>query len=114
MSEREPLERRDDVVPEEPPTPSARETWSPALASAHRGLLFLAWIIALVIGWQAALATDLLEGTVRGALVWLGTWLIGNLGLSLVEKIITPNEPEEWDLEPALRKKAPKDTAATP
>lgn len=77
---------------------SARDAWSPTLASARRSLLLLAWLVALVVGWQSAPVADLLEGTVRGALAWLGTWLIGNLGISLAERILTPSEQSDAPL----------------
>ena len=72
-----------------------QEAWKPALLSARRGIIFLAWLVALMVGWQSAPITDLLEGTVRGALAWLGTWLIGNLGIQLVERVLTPSEPTD-------------------
>ena len=93
----EPLQESEEIV-EEKPAPSPKEVWSPALASARRGLLFLAWIIALVVGWNAVSTplADLLEATVRGAIAWLGTWLLGNLGIGLIERIIAP--PEQTDI----------------
>lgn len=90
----------DEPGQEDPPKPplkpivltSPQEAWRPALIIARRGLIFLAWLVALTVGWQSVPITDLLEGTVRGALAWLGTWLIGNLGIQLVERILTPSE----------------------
>ncbi|WP_309723492.1 hypothetical protein [Armatimonas sp.] len=77
---------------------SPQDIWSPALVGARRGLLFLAWLIALLVGWQAIPIADLLEATVRGALAWLGTWIIGNLGIGLMERILVPTESNDTTL----------------
>lgn len=95
----EALKETEETI-EEKPAPSPKEIWSPALASARRGLLFIAWLIALVVGWNAASTTfaDLLESTIRGAIAWLGTWLLGNFGIGLMERIIVP--PDQGDVHP--------------
>jgi hypothetical protein len=64
----------------------------------RRGLLFLAWLVALLVGWRAAPIADLLEATVRGALAWLGTWIMGNLGIGLMERILVPTESNDTTL----------------
>lgn len=71
----------------------APDSWSAAVAGVRRGLPVLAWLAATITGIQASGQSDVLESTIRGAAVWAGTWVIGNVGITLAQQIIalSPN-----------------------